>query len=87
MSNLSFDMPKYDIQIYYFSLFNVIDVHIVRAFGVVNIGKNGTIHSRVYQWYQWYQHMAANDADRIQHGLIYQRGKSHVIQYGEPKNI
>ena len=24
---------------------------------------------------------------RLQRGQFYQRGKSHVIQYGEPKNI
>ena len=62
-----------------------------RAFGVFTISKNGTngrpIPFKFYQWYQSYQHKAANNADKIQHGQIYQRGRSHMIQYGEHENV
>ena len=60
-----------------------------RAFGVLTIGKNGTIGTvqGFYQWYQCYQHKAANNANKIQHRQFYQRGKSHMIQYGEHENV
>ena len=58
-----------------------------RAFGVLTIGKNGTIGRPFNQWYQCYQHRAANNADKIQHVQIYQRSKSHMIQYGGHQNV
>ena len=75
------------MKIYYAHCDWLRDNDTTRAFELLTIGKNGTIGRPFYQWYQCYQHREANNADKIQHGQIYQREKCHMIQYGEHENV